>query len=301
LATDIPRVSVIMTVRNGERYLPETISAIQAQTFKDYEVVINDNGSTDATPAILAGYAEQDARVRVIVNHAGGESTFTQGIKRALAAARAPLVAVNDADDVSSPARLETQVALLDKQPRVVLVASWYDEIDANGNRVGMAQVPVTHPALVDSCQSGNRISHSSVMYRREPALAVGGYQEQFSYASDFRLQVALMRAGGTLAVIPEPLVRIRTHAAQTSLMPGSKGQLYREPLEILLMASRLPGGSWRARLAGMIARQKLALRYGFALWQGGRRIAGVAGAARWLIASLSSPLGLAMRAPARL
>ena len=95
-----PAVSIIMTVRNGAQYLPETLDALARQTFRNYELVINDNGSIDRTPSILADYAERDRRIRLLPPVAEGARSFTQGIARAFEAAIAPFVAVNDGDDV---------------------------------------------------------------------------------------------------------------------------------------------------------------------------------------------------------
>src|SRR6185369_12439645 len=126
----VPGVSVIMTVRNGAQYLPETLDALARQTFRDYELVINDNGSIDRTPSILADYAERDRRIRLLPPLAEGVRSFTQGIARAFEAAIAPFVAVNDGDDVPAPDRLEKQAAVLGASPDITLVASWFDHID---------------------------------------------------------------------------------------------------------------------------------------------------------------------------
>jgi hypothetical protein len=285
------KVSIIMTVRNGARYLPETLEALRGQTLRAFELVVNDNGSTDETPRILADYAAQDARIRLLPRHGDASSprTFTQGIGRALLEARAPLVAVNDCDDVPTPQRLERQAALLDTRPDVVLVGSWYDNIDAQGRLIVSHCLPTDHQELVDLYQERNALAHSSLMYRRDAALAAGGYQEHFTYASDFALQVAMAARGGKLAVVPEVLTRIRLHEAQASLMPGRRAQAYREPLEIHGAANRLPGVSARARLAGMMTRQKLAVRYGLALWAEGRRVESLVHTPYWLLAPVAS------------
>lgn len=286
-----PRVSVIMTVRNGAEYLRETLDAIATQTFHDYELVINDNGSTDGTPGILEEYASKDSRIRRIGIAPGEQNTFTQGIARALAAAQAPYVAVNDADDVPRPTRLERQLAVLDADPGIALVASSYEHMDAAGGPLGTHRLPATHGEIVDAFQERGVIAHSSVMYRRELAIAAGGYQERMTFASDTALWVEMARRGARFATIPDPLIRIRRHAGQTSLMPGQQAQRYLEPLEIFGRAGQIPGVSLPARLRGMLARQKLALRYGWALWQSGRWAGGVAGAGYWLLASLGPPL----------
>ncbi|MGD0023128.1 MAG: glycosyltransferase [Xanthobacteraceae bacterium] len=287
----IPVVSVIMTVRNGARYLQETLEAVGRQSFTDFEFVINDNGSTDATPDILRRYAAWDSRVRLLDRPSGQENTFTDGIARALMAAEAPFVAVNDSDDVSRTDRLEKQVEILQAQPEITVVASSYEEIDSEGRSLATYRVPSSHAELMDAFQCGNPLAHSTIMYRRKEALMVGGYRRNLTYASDFALQLGIIGSGGRIAVIPEPLVKMRIHAEQTSLMQSYPAQRYREPLELLAISSRLSGASWPARLKGMVARQKLALHYGLELWKSGRRAQSVIATAYWIGAALWSPV----------
>jgi glycosyltransferase involved in cell wall biosynthesis len=285
-----PCVSVIMTVRNGARYLPETLDALRRQTFEDYELVVNDNGSTDGTLEILARYAASDRRMRLLPGIAPGQATFTSGIRRALQEARAPFVAVNDCDDVPALTRIEKQVALLQARPELALVGSWFDNIDSQGHLIASHRLPEMRAEILDLYQYRNPIAHSSMMYRRDAVLAAGGYQELFTFASDFALQITLIAMGGEIAVVPETLIKIRLHEEQTSLMPGRRAQFYHEPLQVLSKASRLPGGSWHARLRGMLSRQKLALRYGLALWKEGQRVQAIASAAYWFFTALDAP-----------
>src|SRR5262245_48539446 len=111
------RVSVVMPVRDGERFLGEAVDSILGQTLADLELV--DDGSTDSTPEILAGYAARDPRVRVHSRPAGG---LTAALNAGCALAVAPYIARMDADDVSLHDRLELQVSFLDAHPEVGLL-----------------------------------------------------------------------------------------------------------------------------------------------------------------------------------
>src|SRR5258708_7118923 len=137
-----PSVSVIMTVRNGAQYLPETLDALARQTFGDYELVINDNGSTDTTPSILADYAVRDGRIRLLPPVADGARSFTQGIARAFQAAVAPFVAVNDGDDVPALDRLEKQAALLEVSPDITLAPSSFHHIATHRHSLPPPPIP---------------------------------------------------------------------------------------------------------------------------------------------------------------
>ncbi|HET7571470.1 MAG TPA: glycosyltransferase [Gaiellaceae bacterium] len=108
-----PRVSVLLPVRDEERYLAECLDSLAAQTLENIEVVAVDDGSTDATPEILADYARRDPRFRVFRQEPAG---MVAASERARAEARAPLLARMDADDVALPERLELQVAAIEEE-----------------------------------------------------------------------------------------------------------------------------------------------------------------------------------------
>jgi glycosyltransferase involved in cell wall biosynthesis len=108
-----PRVSVLLPVRDEDPYLVECLDSLSAQTLEEFEVVAVDDGSTDATPEILAAYARADPRFRVLRQEPAG---MVAASERARAEARAPLLARMDADDVALPDRLELQVAAIEEE-----------------------------------------------------------------------------------------------------------------------------------------------------------------------------------------
>ena len=101
-----PRVSVVMPVRDGERFLREALDSTLAQTLDDLELIVVDDGSTDGTPGTLADAAQRDPRVRVERQEPGG---LTVALNAGCALAEAALIARMDADDVMLPDRLERQ------------------------------------------------------------------------------------------------------------------------------------------------------------------------------------------------
>lgn len=124
-----PKISVVMSVYNGERYLGEAVESIFNQTFSDFEFIIINDGSTDRTPEILTEI--DDPRAKVINQPNRG---LTASLNRAIRLAKGEYIARMDADDISEPTRLERQVEVLDRDPDVVLVACWYEVIDEKGN-----------------------------------------------------------------------------------------------------------------------------------------------------------------------
>ena len=133
-----PVVSVVMAVFDGERFLEPAVESILGQSVSALELVVVDDGSTDATPRMLAAYAARDARV-VVHRHANRGRTASLNVGVRLA--RAPLVARLDADDVCLPERLARQVAFLERHEAVALVGGGARLVDAgagSSSRLGL-------------------------------------------------------------------------------------------------------------------------------------------------------------------
>jgi glycosyltransferase involved in cell wall biosynthesis len=123
-----------MAVRDGAPWVAEAVASVLGQTAGDLELIVIDDGSTDATPELLARV--RDARLRVDRRAAAG---LTPSLNRGLALARAPLVARLDADDLALPDRLARQGAFLAAHPEVGLLGGGVRELDADGREVGGA------------------------------------------------------------------------------------------------------------------------------------------------------------------
>src|SRR5690606_37374672 len=130
----MPRVTVLLAVHNGERYIQEAIDSILAQTFGDFELLIVNDGSTDATRDLVLSYS--DDRIRLVDNdHNIG---LPKSLNRGLRLAKGRYIARLDADDISEPDRLAAQVSFLQANPDVAMVGSWYRKIDGEGNTLGV-------------------------------------------------------------------------------------------------------------------------------------------------------------------
>ncbi|MCP8319033.1 MAG: glycosyltransferase, partial [Candidatus Methylarchaceae archaeon HK01B] len=127
-----PKITILMSVYNGEKYLREAIDSILNQTFKDFEFLIINDGSTDRTVEILRSY--HDSRIKIITNEKN--MGLTKSLNKGLKIARSEYVARMDADDISYPRRLEVQYEYMKKNPDVGIVGSWNDVIDDKGNTI---------------------------------------------------------------------------------------------------------------------------------------------------------------------
>lgn len=218
-----PRVSVLLPVRNGEAFLADALDSVLSQTGPTFEVLVIDDGSTDATPAILAAYT--DPRLRVIRQEGLG---LVAALNAALDAARGEYCARMDADDLALPGRFAAQVAALDANPGAVMAHGAARVIDAAGREIGSIatkpQSAAEYQAALLHERSAPPIVHPTAMIRRAVLLAMGGYRQSPS-CEDHDLWLRLLGKGAFLA-LPEPLLLYRQHDAGISRERASEQEL---------------------------------------------------------------------------
>jgi len=191
-----PRVSVNTIAKNAEATIADAIESTLRQSFQDFEHVLIDDGSADGTKRIMDEYAASDSRVRRIDPEP--HATLGQLRNQALQGSRGEYIAVLDADDVSMPDRLEREAAFLDDHPDYVLVGGTCylrrgpDE-PLRPSSLGL----ITDPDLLHAMLPiQNTLAHSCVMYRRDAAIAAGGYDERLAMGQDYLLWLRLRERG---------------------------------------------------------------------------------------------------------
>lgn len=208
----MPRLSVIMSVYNGERYLQAALDSILQQTFEDFDFLIVNDASSDGTAAILKAAAQRDPRVRVFNN--ASNLGLTASLNQLLMIAEGEYIARMDADDLSLPQRFAKQVAYLDAHPACVLVGADMAIINAEGEQIDTMRRAEKDAVVAWRMLFYNHLAgHSQVMFRTDAALAVGGYDEARRYSQDYDLWLRL-QALGTLSIMPEILLHYRRHEA---------------------------------------------------------------------------------------
>ena len=205
----LPKISVLMSVYNGERYVREAVESMLNQTFTDYEFIIVDDGSTDSTWQILQGYAASEPRVVLVRNETN--VGLTGSLNKGLDLARGEYIARMDADDVSLPHRLAAQVAFLDGSPEVGVVGSAVQVIDANGSPGDVWRYPTTHALILWSLCFHAGIAHPAAVFRKGVVERVGGYDERFAQAQDRDLWQRLSSVA-RLANLPDVYLLHRKH-----------------------------------------------------------------------------------------
>lgn len=203
-----PPVTVLMPVWNAEKFLVEAVESILNQSFKDFELLAVDGGSTDRTLEILAGF--NDSRIRVCQAPPGIVAALNLGVQEA----KGKWIARQDADDISHPQRIEIQLNRIERIPNAVFCHTDAELIGDNADAVGVARFPKTQAFLALRLCYQCGIIHSTTLFKKETALAVGGYQG--AQAEDYGLWGRLIEHGQAIG-IRQKLLRFRLHDVSAS------------------------------------------------------------------------------------
>jgi cellulose synthase/poly-beta-1,6-N-acetylglucosamine synthase-like glycosyltransferase len=202
-----PQISVVLPIHNGMPYLPDTIQSVLEQSFRDFELIALDDGSTDETWSYLQ--AQDDPRLRAIRLEKVG---LVGALNRALDEAKAPLIARIDADDIALPNRLAAQHQFMAERPKVALLGCQALCIDERGSPSGTRRFPLSSGAIRFQMFFGCPFLHPGTMFRRGAAMDIGGYRKEYFPGEDYDLWSRLIVRHQT-ANHCEPLMRYRVHS----------------------------------------------------------------------------------------
>lgn len=203
----VPKISVIMPVYNCDKFISQAVKSVLDQTFKDFELIIIDDGSTDKTLSIIGKI--QDKRIKVFRNekNLGIAKSLNEGLKLS----RGKYIARADADDINMVDRFKIQINFLEKNIEFVLVGSNVELIDQNDKKIGLKMYPESDFALRRSFFIRNQILHPTVMMIKKVVKRVGGYNTYVNGAEDYDLFFRLMEVGKVYN-IQKNLVKRRIH-----------------------------------------------------------------------------------------
>lgn len=219
-----PKVSLVMAVYNGERFLKESIESILAQSFKDFEFIIIDDGSIDATPSILHAYSSIDPRVKIISNEKN--IGLTRSLNKGIGVCSGAYIARMDAGDTSEPERFTRQVLFLDNNKNCGLVGTWGYVIDEDNKKIGEMKYPTDDRSLKKDLIKYNPFVHSSIMVRANILKQVGFYNENWIYAQDYELYFRISRCS-EVANIADHLVSYRVYSKSITNTKNKKQTLF--------------------------------------------------------------------------
>ncbi len=209
----IPKVTVLMSVYNGEKYLREAIDSILSQTFKDFEFLILNDGSTDKTAEILKSY--QDPRIKIINNEKN--IGLTKSLNKGLKIAKGNYIARQDADDISLPTRFEEELKFLKKNSNVALVGTDYFLINEKDKIINTINCLTENRKLKEKLLEGNQFAHGSIIFKKECIEKIGMYREEFKFAQDFDFTLRITEEFD-VANIPKSLYKWRINIDSVSV-----------------------------------------------------------------------------------
>lgn len=238
-----PRVSVLMSAYNTERYVARAIESILKQGFRDFEFLIYDDKSTDGTAAIVERYARKDKRIKFTRNtkNLGLTATLNVMLKEASGA----YIARMDADDECLPTRFAAQVAFLDAHPKVGVVGSCGTIIDEGGRRIADLDYPLDDKSIRAIMVKRSPFAHPATMFRAAAVADVGPYDTSFRSAQDYEFFPRMLtRWKG--ANLPQRFLRYRWDFNQNEGFTSGK----------------------RQERNALRARWRMLARYGWPAWQ---------------------------------
>jgi glycosyltransferase involved in cell wall biosynthesis len=218
-----PIVSVVMSVFNGERFLREAMESILDQSFREFEFIVIDDGSTDSCPSILDSYREKDSRVLVYHQENRG---LIASLNRGCSIARGKYIARMDADDVSVRDRLRWQVDFMETHPRIAVLGGAVEWVNAVGRSLGTYHYPCEDRQIKAAfLRGGCALWHPTVVLRREVFVGAGGYRSVLVDAEDYDLW---LRIGEhfELANLEPVVLKYRIHPDQVSMRKGTQQAL---------------------------------------------------------------------------
>jgi hypothetical protein len=201
-----PRVSVVMPVHNGEKYVAEAVESILSQTFRDFEFIIINDGSTDSSADILGRYHQEDDRIRIYPQENRGVAASRN---RGSQLAQGEYIAQMDHDDVSLPERLARQLGYLEAHPEIGVLGTWVQVIDSHGKARETWHLPTMPRVLEWSLCFEDTLANPSVMMRRAVIERLGFYRAETTPAEDYDLWARAL-ADTQLANVPEVLLQYR-------------------------------------------------------------------------------------------
>jgi glycosyltransferase involved in cell wall biosynthesis len=210
-----PKISIIMSVYNGENYLAQSIESILGQSFNSFEFLIMDDASTDKTSEILKEFSKTDDRIKVYKqkNNIGLPKSLNELIKFS----QSDIIARMDADDISINCRLEKQYNYLLRNPIIGVLGCDSVLIDIENNYICKKYRPKSIKKIINSMRYFNYLTHPSIMVRKSVFEKYGFYNENYYTGQDWELWSRYINSNITFEIFPEILLLFRINPKSLS------------------------------------------------------------------------------------
>ncbi len=216
------RLAVIIPVLNGMPYLPETLASLEAQSHKNFEVILWDNGSTDGTVEEAARWIPSRIPGRIVPDE---PLPLHACLARMVELTEAEFIARMDADDLCEPHRFETQLEEFARDAELAVLGGQARYIDPAGRETGEdSAFPCSFAGILAGMLVENQLLHPTVMFRRTAVLAAGNYAVE-KPCEDYDLWMKTSRHG-TIRNLPVNLIRYRIHPTSVIATARRQGRL---------------------------------------------------------------------------
>lgn len=201
-----------MPAHNARAYISEAIDSILKQTYKNIELIVVDDASTDSTHDILSIYQKKHPNImRVITNKKSLGKSGDPATNLAIKKAKGAYIAKMDADDIAHPKRIEKQVKFLQDNKNIFMCGTQAYVIDREGNILGKKELPLNHKEIYESFFQYNNIIHPSIMFRKIPK-SKNFYSINYDHFNEYYTFFKFMSEGRSLANLQEHLMYYRVH-----------------------------------------------------------------------------------------
>ena len=190
MVSNTPKITVLMSVSNGAKFLAEAIDSILAQTFTNFEFIIIDDASTDDSLKIINSYKD----TRIVLFQNTKNIGLTKSLNIGIPKAKGKYIARMDADDISMPKRLEKQFDFMEEHPEFAFCGTRAKTINDVGKEISFFRPPIDSSKILALLLFKNCFFHSSLIIRTEKLLKVSGYNENYKYAQDYKLYLELFK-----------------------------------------------------------------------------------------------------------
>lgn len=200
-------ISILLATYNGEKFIKQSIDSILNQTYKDFELLIGFNGTSNNSIEIVNSYNDDRIRVFNYLNDKGKSKT----LNKLLVESKYEWIAIQDDDDVWLPNKLEKQIKLINEYD---IIGTFIDYIDINNKITGSPDLKPNHDDIVsNSLRGNNQIANTSAIFKRSDALDINGWRDGLDGIEDFDFWLRLIRNNKKCINIPEKLVLHRLHS----------------------------------------------------------------------------------------
>lgn len=217
----MPKVSVVMAVYNGEKYLKEAVDSILNQTYTDFEFIIINDGSTDNSLNILNSFKEKDERIKIISRENKG---LVYSLNEGVNMAQGEYIARMDADDISEPDRFEKQLQYM-RENELAVCGSYATKINSFGEKIGEMNYSPSEKKIKSFTLLHSPFIHPSVIFKKDVFEKVSGYQKFFKHIEDYELWTRIVFKYKT-GNLPERLLKYRIHDDQITKKNNSEMRL---------------------------------------------------------------------------